>query len=96
MGEGEANSFLLAKFVKRLIFILEKGTFFFAPFCPVVARTRLEFNSEFFGGPEISVLGPKIQFLPYGPNLVDGPFVALKEMIHFQLSERFFDYSFPS
>ena len=61
-----------------------------------MARTSLEFNSEFFGGPEISVFGPEIQFLLYDPNLVNGPFVALGEMVHFQLLERFFDYSFPS
>ena len=36
------------KFAKRLIFILEKGTFFFEQLFPVEARTWLEVRSEHF------------------------------------------------
>ena len=51
------------KFLKRLIFIWEKATFFFEQLLPVVARTWLRSRSVCF-----SVFGPKIQFLPHDPN----------------------------
>ena len=48
------------KFLKRLIFILEKGTFFFfEQLSRFVARTWLELRSEFF--------------LPYDPNFGQQP-----------------------
>ena len=46
----------IPKFAKRLIFIWEKGTFFFWQLCPVVARTWLGVKSEGF------FLAPKIRF----------------------------------
>ena len=39
------------KFLKRLIFIWAKATFFFERLFPGVARTWLEYISEFFFGP---------------------------------------------
>ena len=52
------------KFAKGLIFIWEKGTFFFAQLCLDVARTRFELRSaHFFIGHKTSDLGPKIRFL---------------------------------
>ena len=56
------------KFLKELIFILQKGTFSFAQLFPVVARTWLELRSLCFLGPKISVFSLKIRFLPYDPN----------------------------
>ena len=53
-----------SKFAKRLVFILEKGTFLFAQLFPVVARTWLEPRSALLFGPENSNLGPKIRLLP--------------------------------
>ena len=61
------------KFLKRLIFIWEKATFFFEQLFPVVARTWLESRSECFFGPKILVFGRKIQFLPYDPNFGQRP-----------------------
>ena len=55
----------MRKFLKSLMFILEKGTFFFEQLFPVVARTWLELS---FFLPGISVFGPKIRFLPYDPD----------------------------
>ena len=55
----------MRKFLKSLMFILEKGTFFFEQLFPVVARTWLELS---FFLPGISVFGPKISFLPYDPD----------------------------
>ena len=49
-------------FLKRLISILEKGTFFFEQLFPVMARTWLE------SGSVCLFLGPQIQFLLYVPN----------------------------
>ena len=50
---------------KRLLFIWEKGTFSFAQLCPVVARTWLELESEFFffGG-----FRPENPFFHMGPR----------------------------
>ena len=49
-----------------------------------------------FLGPENSVLGTKICLLPYAPNFVKGPFLALGETDHFAPWDRFFDFLFPS
>ena len=50
---------------KRLLFIGEKGTFSFAQLCPVVARTWLESESEFFF---LADFGPKIRFFIWDPD----------------------------
>ena len=47
------------KFAKILIFIWEKGTFLFAQFFPVVARTWLESRGEIFGGPKTRIMACK-------------------------------------
>ena len=61
------------KFLKRLIFVLEKGTFFFEQLFPVVARTWLPLTCVRFFGPEISVFGVKIRILPYYPKFGQRP-----------------------
>ena len=76
------------------IYLLKRGKFSFAPLFPVVARTWLELRSVCLFGPNISVFGPKIRYLPHDPNFVNVLFVALREMVYFQPSERFFDFSF--
>ena len=89
--------------LKRLIFIWEKGTFFFAQLCPVVARTLLESRNESFDlGPKIQILAQKFGFWPKNPffwyrtlDFDDGPFVALGKTVHLQPLDRFFDFSFP-
>ena len=50
------------------LIIWAKALFFFEQLFPVVAKTWFALRSELFFGPKISVFGPKIQFLPYGPN----------------------------
>ena len=57
------------KFAKRLIFILEKGTFLFAQLFPVVARTRCPDRSGFFQ-PEISVFWPKNPIFATRPQIL--------------------------
>ena len=55
------------KSAKRLIFIWEKGTFFFAQLCPVVARTWFRIRSVFFFG-----FRPKCLFFSdFGPKVCD-------------------------
>ena len=63
LGQKCVFSSKTPKFAKRLIFILEKVTYFFC-------HLNL--------------------------NFVNGPFVALKETVHFQPWERFLDFSIPS
>ena len=48
------------KYHKTLIFILDRGTFFFDQLFPVVAGTWLELRSELFFGFENLVFGQKI------------------------------------
>ena len=81
-----------------LMFILEKGTFFFEQLFPVVARTWLILRSElFFGDPKSWFLAEKKLIFCYTtPILVNGPFLALDETVHNPRWERFFDFSFPS
>ena len=59
-------------FLKRLIFISEKATFFFGKFFPVVSRTWLELRSEFFWARNLG-FRPKNPFLPYDPNFGQRP-----------------------
>ena len=53
--------------------ISEEGTFLFALFFLVVARTWLEQRSGLFFGRKNSVFGPKIRFLPYNPKFCQRP-----------------------
>ena len=102
-GHGQPKSVFLIKnanypkkqpkFLKRLIFILEMGTFFFEQLFPVVARTRLELRSELF----------LVQNLGFWPKI---PIFAIRPQIRSTArllpSERsfiwgqFFDFSFLS
>ena len=97
---GQKSVFLQKKhqkFAKRLIFILEKGSFFSAQLCPVKARTKCPLRSElFWGGPKSRFLGQKSDFCHKNPNFFNGPFIALRETIHIRPSKRFFNFSFPS
>ena len=62
------------KFLKRLIFIWEKATFFFEQLFPVVARTWLEYRSIWvFLSPKPLFFAKKIRFLPYDPNFGQRP-----------------------
>ena len=84
------------KFLQRVIFILEKGTFFFEQLFPVVARTWLEYRSVcFFLGPKSRFFAEKSYFCQMTPILVIGLFVALGETVHFPPWERFFYILFP-
>ena len=79
------------KFLKRLIFIWEKATFFFEQLFPVVARTWFPLRSEsFFWGPKSRFLAEKSNFC----HTNFGLFVALGETVHFPPWERFFDFLF--
>merc|ERR1711952_376565 len=49
-----------------------------------------------FFWPKISVFGQKIRFLPYDPNFVDDPFLALDMTVNFPPWKRFFDFPFRS
>ena len=55
------------KFLKRLIFILEKGTFFFEQLFLVLARTRLESRCGFILGPKSGFLAWKSDFCHMTP-----------------------------
>ena len=83
------------KFLKRLIFIWEKASFFFEQLFPVVVRTWLE-SRGFFLGPKSRLLAKKSNFCHTTSILVIGTFVALRETVHFPPWERFFDFSFWS
>ena len=79
------------RFAKRLIFICEKGTFSshnFARSWPGLGVVFLGLKSRF--------LAQKSNFCHTTPNFVNDPFVALGETAHFQPSEQFFDFLFPS
>ena len=85
------------KFLKRLIFIWEKVTFFFEQLFPVVAKTWLELRSEsFFLGPKSRFLVQKSIFCHTTPILVNDPFLALGMTVNFPPWDRFFDFLFRS
>ena len=85
------------KFLKRLIFILEKATFFFEQLFSVVARTWLEYKSDrLFLGPKFQFLAKKSDFCHTTPIFVDDPFLALDMTVNFPPWKRFFDFPFQS
>ena len=85
------------QFLKRLIFILEKGIFFFEQLFPLVIRTWLESRGEcLFLGPKSWFLANKSDFCHTSPILVNSPFVALGEIGHFPPWDQFFNFWFPS
>ena len=82
----------MRKFLKSLMFILEKGTFFFEQLFPVVARTWLGSKS----GTLFQFLAKKSDFCHTTPILVDDPFLALGMKVNFPPWKRFFDFPFWS
>ena len=85
------------KFLKRQIFIWEKGTFFFEQLFPVVARTWLGSKSVcLFLGPKFRFLAKKSDFCHTTPILVDDPFLALGMTVNFPPWKPFFDFPFRS
>ena len=80
-----------------VIFIWEKAAFFFEQIFPVVARTWFPLRSVwFFLGPKSWFLAKKSDFCHTTPILVNDPFVALGEAVHFPPWDRFFDFTFQS
>ena len=78
---------------KRLLFIWGKGTFSFAQLCPVVARTWLESESEFF----FWRISARKSVFSYGtPIFFKGAFVALGVGSVVAPSDLVCDFSFPS
>ena len=63
----------MRKFLKSLMFILEKGTFFFEQLFPVVARTWLELS---FFCQESRFLAQKSDFCHTTLILINGPILA--------------------
>ena len=63
----------MRKFLKSLMFILEKGTFFFEQLFPVVARTWSELS---FFCQESRFLAQKSDFCHTTPILINGPILA--------------------
>ena len=63
----------MRKFLKSLMFILEKGTYFFEQLFPVVARTWLELS---FFCQESRFLAQKSDFCHTTPILINGPILA--------------------
>ena len=63
----------MRKFLKSLMFILEKGTFFFEQLFPVVARTWLELS---FFCQESRSLAQKSDFCHMTLILINGPILA--------------------
>ena len=85
------------QFLKRLIIIWAKATFFFEQFFPVVARTWLESKSVcLFFGPKFWFLAQKSDFCHTTPILVDDPFLALGMTVNFPPWKPFFDFPFRS
>ena len=85
------------KFLKRLIFIWEKATFFFEQLFPVVARTWLgEKSGTSFLGPKFRFLAKKSDFCHTTPIFVDDPFLALDMTVNFPPWKRFFDFPIRS
>ena len=85
------------EFLKRVMLILEKGTFLDEQLFPVVARTWLELKSgSFFLGPKFRFLAKKSDFCHTTPILVDDPFLALGMTVNFPPWKPFFDFPFRS
>ena len=84
------------EFLKRLIFIWEKATFFCGQIFLVVAGTWLGERRVCFFGPEISVYGQKIQFLPHDPNFGQPTVCSSWRERSFPTSRAIFDFLFPS
>ena len=60
------------------LIIWAKGLFFFEQLFPVVARTWLEYKSDFlFLGPKSQFLAHKSEFCHMTPIFVDGPLLTL-------------------
>ena len=83
------------EFLKRLISILEKGTFCFIQLFSVVARTWCPLRSERF------FLGPKSRFWPKDPTFAIQPqFWSIARLLPTDCSfphwYQFFDFAFPS
>ena len=84
------------KLLQRLIFILEKGTFFLTTFSGRGQNMIRVKKCFFFLGSKSRFLAQKNDFCHTTPILDNGPFVALREMLHFPPWGRFFDFLFPS
>ena len=85
------------KFLKRLIFIWEKATFFFEQLFLVVARICCPLRSDsFFLGPKFRFWVQKSDFCHTTPILVNDPILALGMTVNFPPWERFFDFPFRS
>ena len=70
------------------LIIWAKGPFFFEQLFSVVARTWLGAKSErLFLGPKFQFLAKKSDFCHTTPILVDDPFVALGEAVHFPTND---------
>ena len=64
----------MRKFLKSLMFILEKGTFFFEQLFPVVARTWLELS--FFFARNLGFWPQNQIYCHMTPILINGPILA--------------------
>ena len=80
------------KFLKRL----KRQLFSVDKFFPVVAGTWLGERRVCFFGPEISVYGRKIQFLPHDPNFGQPTVCSPWRDCSFPTSLAIFDFLFPS
>ena len=80
------------KFLKKLIFIWEKATFFFEQLFLVVARAWLGSRSGIFLGPKAWFLAKKSNLCHRTPILVKGPFVTLGGAVHFPPWEPFLTF----
>ena len=73
-----------------------KGTLNNGPFSTKFGGNVWVKKLTLFLGPKSRVLSEKSNFCHTNPILVNGPYVALGETVHFPRWERFFDSSFPS
>ena len=79
------------------LIIWAKATFFFEQLFPVVARTRLEYKSDFlFFDPKFRFLVQKSDFCHTTPIFVGDPFLALDMTVNFPPWKPFFDFPFRS
>ena len=78
----------------RLTFIWVRGTFSRAQLCLAVARTWFPSKSECFFSQKIRISAQKSVFCCRTPGFVNGPFVALGQMLYFAPSDQCYDFSF--
>ena len=83
-------------FLRNWYYFWKRVLFFRTTFCSRGQKLVRSKKWAFLGGRKSRVLAQKSDFCHTIPILVDGPFAALGEIVHFPPLGRFFDFAFPS